>query len=177
MTRKWKVTLSITGGLLLVALAGGAWVWKTRAPLLREVALDLKAGAGARGAEKQYERFLELRYGSMTNPENRQKVFLGFFDTNHLEGMYRLVKFMKPNERTNNIAATADWLASYRENMTSAERDQLISWMKSPEGLKEIQRASAIYRSRDIGYRSSTEPVIRELMTTLAELRQEGAPQ
>lgn len=177
MTRKWKVALSITGGLLLVAVAGGAWFWKRRAPLLREVALDLKAGARARGAENQYERYLELRYGSMTNPENRQKVFLGFFDTNHLEGMYRLVKFMKPSERTNNIAATANWLESYRGNMTAAERSALSEWMHSPEGLKNIQRASAIYRSRDIGYRSSTEPVIRELMTTLAELHREGTPQ
>lgn len=174
MTRKWKIVLSIGVGLVLVAIAGGAWIWNKRAPLLREVALDLKAGARARGATNQYERFLELRYGAMTNPENRQKVFLGFFDTNHLEGMYRLVKFMKPSERTNNIAATADWLANYREKMTPAERDQLIYWMKSPDGLKNIQRASAIYRSRDIQYRASTEPVIRELMTTLAELQQDG---
>ena len=171
-TRRRRLIRTIGGGIVVALAVMGAWIWNTRAPLLKEVALDLRAGAQARGAEKQYERFLELRYGSMTNPANRQKVFLGFFDTNHLEGMYRLVRFMDAGERKTNIAATAEWLADYRDSMTPAERDALVDWMKSPEGLANIQRASAIYRSRDIKYRAATEPVIRELMTTLAELRQ-----
>jgi hypothetical protein len=170
------MVLSIGGGIVLALVTSGAWSWKTRAPLLKEVALDLKAGARARGAEDQYKRFLELRYGSMTNPANRQKVFLGYFDTNHLEGMYRLVSFMNAGERKKNIAASAEWLAEYRENMTVPERDALMDWMRSPKGRANIQRASGIYRSREIGYRAATEPVIRELMTTLGELQQEASP-
>ncbi len=171
MTRKWKITLRISATVVLMVVAVAAWAWKTRAPIIREIALDLKAGAGARGAQKQFERFIELRYGPMDDPANRQKVFLGFFDTNHIEGMRRLVGFMKPAERQTNIAATADWIANYRDKMSAQEREALASALLSEEGRARIQRASALYRSRDIAYRSATEPVIRELMTTLTALQ------
>lgn len=158
----------------MVILTGvtAAWLWNSRGPVIREVALDLRAGAQARHAEKPFERFLELRYGPMTEATNRQAAFLGFFDPDHLEGMYRLVRYMTPAERQTNISATATWLASYRQTMTDAERQALTDWLLSAEGRANVQRASALYRSRDVGYRSSTEPVIRELMTTLAELQQ-----
>lgn len=153
--------------------AGAAWIWKSRGPVIRSIALDLRAGAQARHAEKPFERFLELRYGPMTEATNRQEAFLGFFDPNHVEGMYRLVRHMTPGERQKNIHATSNWLANYRATMTDGEKQSLADWLGSTEGRANIQRSSALYRSRDVGYRAETEPVIRELMTTLAELQQQ----
>lgn len=171
MNLKRKIALTL--GLLLVVLAAaGAWIWKARGPLLQEIALDLKAGAQARHSEKPFEQFLEIRYGPMTDPANRQKAFLGFFDATHIEGMHRLVGYMNGGERQTNIAATAEWIGGYRSNMTAAEREALATWVASPDGRARVQRASAIYRSRDLAYRAATEPVIRELMTTLALLEQ-----
>ncbi len=175
MTRK-RTVASLIGLVLIVSTVVACWAWKTRGPILKEVALDLKAGARARGAEKPFERFLELRYGPMNEPANRQKAFVGFFDPNHVEGMHRLVGYMKPSERQTNIAATAEWLANYRQAMTDMEQQSLADWLRSEEGRANIQRASALYRSRDVRYRSATEPVIRELMTTLAELQQNTPP-
>ena len=34
---------------------------------------------------------------------------------------------------------------------------------QSDEGRASLQQASAVYRSRDVGYRSATEPVVKEL--------------
>lgn len=170
VTRKGKILSSITATFIFAALAAG-WLWKTRAPILKEVALDIKAGVGARHAEKPFEKFLELRYGPMSDAKNRQTAFKGFFDPDHLEGMYRLVGHMKPNEKTNNIGATAVWLANYRAAMSPEERLALAQWIRSEEGRANIQRASAIYRSREIAYRAATEPVITELMTTLGALQ------
>jgi len=175
MTRKKKILVSL-GVAFVVAGAAAGWMWKSRGPLVKEVALDLKAGAMSRHAEKPFERFLEIRYGPLNEPANRQKAFLGFFDPTHLEGMYRLVGYMRDGERETNIAATAEWLAQYRQSMSEAEQQALGDWVRSAKGRAEIQRASALYRSRDMAYRAATEPVIRELMTTLATLQQNPPP-
>ena len=174
MLTKKKVFLSLGAGVALFAAASGVWIWKTRGPVLRSIALDLKAGAKARHAEKPFERYLELRYGTPTNPANRQKAFLGFFDPNHLEGLYRMNGYMKPDERQTNIAASAQWIASYRDTMSDAEREGLAAWLQSEEGRASLQHASGLYRSRDVAYRAATEPVIRELMATLASISKQA---
>lgn len=175
MTRKTKTILwRSAGGLLLAVLGGGAWIWHSHGAVLREVAKDIRAGIKSRHAEHPFESYMEHRYGPMTEATNRQKAFLGFFDAAHMEGMYRLVRHMKPEERQKNIAASADWIAQYRETMTPAEKEALADWLQSDGGRATLQQASALFRSRDVGYRSSTEPVIKELMTTLAGLRRES---
>jgi hypothetical protein len=177
MTRKKRIVLST---LAVVAILGGAtaaWTWKTRGPILREVAQDLRAGARSRNAEKPFERFIELRYGPMTEPENRRKAFVGFFDPMHMEGMFRLVGFMTEGERRTNIAASAEWIARYRESMSPEEKQALAIWLNSPGTQADLQRASGLYRSRDIRYRAANEPVISELMTTLSLLRNQPSDQ
>ena len=174
MTQKTKIVVWIGASVVLVAAIGAGWIWKTRSGLVKEVALDLKAGAMSRHAENPFERFLELRYGPMTEPINRQKAFLGFFDADHMEGMRRLVGYMKPGERETNIAASARWIANYRESMSDPEKQSLAEWLHSEQGRVTLQRSSALYRSRDVWYRASTEPVIRELMTTFTMLHQQG---
>ncbi len=171
MKRKTKIVLSICAGAVLVAAVGAGWLWKTRGPLLKEVAVDLKAGAMARHAENPFERFLELRYGPMTNAVNRQRAFLGFFDQEHQEGMRSLVRYMSQEERQKNISDTAAWIARYRTTMTPAEKESLANWLLSDEGRVRLQKAASMYRGRDLAYRSATEPVIQELMTTLAGLQ------
>lgn len=154
---------------------GGAagWVWKKRGAVIKDVAADLRAGAQSRHAPVPFDRFIELRYGPMDNPTNRQKAFVAFFDPAHMEGMYRLVGYMKPEEREKNIAASARWIARYRESMTEEDKRSLAAWLRQPGTRHELERASGLYRSRDINYRAATEEVIKELMTTLAMARNE----
>lgn len=175
MTRKTKAILwRSAGGLLLITACAGVWIWKTQGPVLREVAKDIRAGVKSRHAEHPFESFMQYRYGPMTEATNRQKAFLGFFDPAHMEGMYRLVRHMKPEEKQKNIGASAAWIAHYREHMTPAEKEALADWLQSENGRATLQQASALFRSRDVAYRSATEPVIKELMTTLASLRHEA---
>lgn len=171
MTRKRKIVLGCVAAVILGVGVWAAFVWKSDGPVLKEVAKDLKAGAMSRHAAKPFERFMEIRYGSMNEPANRQKAFLSFFDPAHLEGMHRLVGYMREGERQTNIAASAEWIARYRDTMSQQEREALSAWVNSDEGRATLQRASAIYRSRDVQYRAATEPVIREMMATLATLR------
>jgi len=173
MTRRSKIILATSTTVLLTLAVVTGWMWKTRGPVLKEIALNLRAGAQSRHAEKPFERFLELRYGPLTEATNREKAFLGFFDPNHIQGMHRLVKYMNEGERKTNIMATAHWVAHYRETMSDAEKAALASWVQSAEGRSNVRQASAVFRSRDVAYRSETEPVIKELLTTLAALQQE----
>lgn len=177
MTRKKRVILSALAAVLVIGGSTAGWVWKSRGPMLRAVAEDLKAGARSRNAEKPFEKFIELRYGPMTDPDNRRKAFVGFFDPVRTEGMYRLVGFMSDEERRANIAASAEWIARYRESMSPDEKQAMAAWLNAPGTQATLQKASSQYRSRDIRYRAATETVISELMTTLSMVRRESPPQ
>ncbi len=177
MKRRTKIILSIVGAVLFLGTAGAVWLWTARGPVLRDIALNIKAGVQSRHAAKPFERYLELRYGPMNEATNRQKVFTGFFDPTHIQGMHRLVSHMKDAERQKNIAATAEWLANHRQAMSEPEKQALADWLRSDEGRQDIQKASALFRSQDIHYRAATEPVIRELMTTLATIHQKDPEQ
>jgi hypothetical protein len=172
MTRKSKIIIGI-GGLALVALAlGGIW-WKRhfRGYTPVEVVLDVRAAVASRNAERPVERFLELRYGPLTEPANRQKAFLDFFNVGHIEGLQLLVRRAPEARRPVAIAAMAQWLADHRRNMSPEEKEALGAFVRTDAGRQTVQQATTKYLSQDVYYRAATAPVIRELMATLAEVQ------
>jgi len=173
MKRRTKVILWVgAAGFAFLTLGATLWVrhFKRYTPV--EVMMDVRAGIAARNAPKPVERFLELRYGPLTEPANRQKAFLDFFNVGHIQGMHLLVQRMPESRRQESINAMAQWIADYRRTMTPEERVMLGHYIRSGEGRTAIQQATAQYLSHDVRYRGATASVIAELMTTLAAVKQ-----
>lgn len=169
MTRRTKKVVWIGAGLLLTVVLGASF-WGRRfhdytpAAALR----DLRAAAGAEHAPRPVDRYLELRYGPMTEPANRQRAFLDFFDIGHIEGLYLIVGYMGGEQKRTNIAAMAQWIADYRRTMSPQEKTTLGAYLGSDAGRATLRRATAQYLQKDVRFRAETAGVIEELMTTLA---------
>lgn len=151
-----------------MALGAIWWVRRFQDYTPVEALQDLQAAAKVRNAPQPVERFLELRYGPLTEPANRQKAFLDFFNVGHIKGLQMLTSRMGEQRRQASISAMARWVSSYRESMTSAEREALGRYIRSEGGMQTLQRATAQYLRQDVHFRAATAPVIGELMTTLA---------
>lgn len=168
-----KKVLWLGATLLLIVAAGVAgWIWRFRTYTPVAVALDIQAAVRARNAPNPARQFLENGYGSLAEPANRQQAFLGFFDLDHMEGLYRITSHMQGTQRQTNIAATAEWIADYRRLMRPEEKAALASHLGSAVGRATLQKATSAYLKRDVAYRAATAPVIAELMTTLAAVQQ-----
>ena len=130
--------------------------------------LDIRAAIGARNAPRRVDRFLELRYGPMTDPANRQKAFLDFFNPGHIEGLQLLVRHMPAHMRQDNISGMAQWIADYRKTMTAEEKQALGTYFRSEAGRATLQSGTSRYLSQDVHYRASSAQVVSELMLTLS---------
>ena len=172
ITRRTRIILW-TGavGLALVALGVTWWIWHFQRYTPAEVVQDLGAAVAARNAPKPVERFLELRYGPLTEPANRQKAFLDFFNVGHIEGLQILVSRAPESRRRASIDAMAQWVADYRRTMSPEEKQTLREHLGSDQGRATLQQATTKYLSQDVRYRAATAPVIAELMATLAEVQ------
>ena len=157
--------------IALIALAVTFWIRQFHHYTPVEVLRDLQAAARVGPAPRPVERFLELRYGPLTDPANRQKAFLDFFNIGHIKGLRLLVSRTPSEQRQANINAMAQWVADYRTTMTSEEKAALGAYVRSPAGNATLQQATAQYLQQDVRFRASTAPVIQELMTTLATVR------
>lgn len=167
-----KIILATLGVILVLAGVGTAlWVRHFHSYTPVEVVLDLRAAVAARNAPKPVERFLELRYGPLTEQANRQKAFLDFFNVGHIEGLRVLVARAPEERRQKSINAMAEWVADYRRTMTPEEKQALNTYLATPAGQTLLQQATAKYLSHDVQYRSATAPVIAELMETLAAVK------
>ena len=155
----------------LVVLATALWVHHFKRYTPAEVFLDLRAGIAAKDAPKPVERFLELRYGPLTDPANRRNAFLDFFNVGHIQGLHLLVERMPESRRAESIQGMAQWIANYRRTMTPAEKHALGSYLRSGEGCMAVRQATAQYLSHDVRYRDATASVIAELMATLAAVQ------
>jgi hypothetical protein len=166
---RWWWSLVILAGLAV--LLAGLWTWRFRTYTPKEALLDLRAAARSRHAPRPVERFLELRYGPLTEATNRQHAFLDFFNQGHIEGLYMISGHLKDDLRRARIADMAKWLGQYRQSLTPGEKAALRARLETPEGKVMLQKATSLYLSRDVAYRAATAPVITELMTTLAEIK------
>lgn len=159
----------------MVAVA--AVIWLRVVYFGRPVGLmrDIRAGLAARSIkdpDQRLAKYLEGRYGDLSDPANRQAVFVDFFDTERIKALQMLVKRAPEDQRQANIDAMARWLANYRASMSAAERAALNAQFQSPEGRSRLGRATAQYNSQDVLYRGYTAPVISELLRTLNEVEQ-----
>ncbi len=171
--------LALWTGLAGLLLAGaGALVWfrtfRHYAP--REVMKDIRAGLAARHVREpqaRVEAFLGARYGPLTDPANRQKAFLDFFDVDHIKGLNFIVNHTPVEQKQANTRAMAQWIAQYRRTMSPQERAALQASLDSEAGRTMLRRATAQYQSQDVYFRGAQKAVVAELMTTLAELRKQ----
>jgi hypothetical protein len=169
---KWFFWAGLSG-LAAIAVAGCVWVRILHHYPPRELMKDIRAGIAARQIKDPHERYrtyLEHRYGSMSDPANRQKVFLDFFNKEHIRALQFLVKHSPPDQRRANIQASADWIAEYRASMGSQERAALSAQLQCAEGRTMLRQALAQYNSQDVYYRGGTVPVISQLLTTIREV-------
>ena len=158
-------------GILLIAACATFWIRNFHRYTPLEALRDLEAAAQVKDAPRPVERFLELRYGPLTDPANRQRAFLDFFNVGHIKGLNMLVRRMPSEMRQANITAMAQWVANYRATMTSEEKAALAAYVTSPGGRATLQQATAQYLRQDVRYRAATASVIQELMTTLATVQ------
>ncbi len=158
-------------GVAVLTLGAVLWIRTFHRYTPLEVVQDIRAGLAARHAPQPVERFLELRYGSLTQPANRQKAFLDFFNVGHIEGLQIIVAHMQDGERQTNTAAMARWVAEYRRTMSPEEKQALNARLSTADGRRMLQQATAQYLRQDVHYRAATAGVITELMTTVVAVQ------
>jgi hypothetical protein len=172
MKRRTKRVLWVLGSLLVcLGLAVLLWIRNFHSYTPAEVILDIKAGIAAKDDGHPVEKFMDLRYGSQSEPANREKAFLDFFNVGHVQGLELMVNHMPQSMREPRINEMAQWVADYRKTMTPEEKQALREHLNTPAGRLAIQQATQQYLSQDVYYRGATANVIRELMATLTEIQ------
>ena len=164
------------GGLTVLAVAGLStvlWVRHFHRYTPIEALHDLQAASRVGNAARPVERFLQLRYGPMSNPVNREKAFLDFFNIGHIKGLNMLVAATAPEQRQANIDAMAQWVASYRAGLTPQEKTSLGAYFRSDAGRTTLQEASVQYLAQDVHFRASTAGVVQELLTTVSTVQKQ----
>ena len=167
----WRVT-GIT--MVVLAVVGAIVVDRIRQRIPPELMQDIRAGIAARhisDPDQRFQRYLEGRYGSLSDPANRDKAFLDFFNVDHIRALQLLVKHSPENMHQANINASAKWVEKYRESLTAQQRADLGARLQSLDGRTMLQRATAQYNSQDVQYRGQTAPVISQLLKTIAGLQ------
>ena len=177
MKSRFFKSLFYSGGVLSILAATGAilWYFTFRHRIPKDLIKDVRAGIAARHVREPNARiktFLEARYGSMSNPTNRENAFLGFFDSEHIKGFGFLVSHTPMKQRQANSQAMADWIANYRSTMTPEEKAALQTRLNSEGGKAMLRQATAQYQSQDVYFRGAQKAVIAELMFTLSALRE-----
>ncbi|HNQ88728.1 MAG TPA: hypothetical protein PKM73_08950 [Verrucomicrobiota bacterium] len=172
-----KRTLACTGagaGIFLLLLGFG-WLRFFPQGTPQDLLRDIRAGIPARALkdpDARLEAYLTRRYGPLSDPANRQRVFLEFFDPERIKVLQLIVRHSPDEQRQANIDAMARWIAAYREGLDPIERAGLGALFQTPEGQAQLRRATAQYNAQDVRYRGSTTPVISQLLRTINEVEQ-----
>jgi hypothetical protein len=173
---KSRLALWISASLVTaIALAGFVWVRVLHHGPPAALWKDIRAGAAARDIQDpdaRLQRYLEERYGPMTDLNCRREAFLGFFDVDHIQALHLLLNYSPEPMRPRLIAAMARWVEAYRSSLTSRERMDLSARFTAPEGQAMLKRSTAAYNSQDVRYRGATAPVISQLLKTIREVQQ-----
>ena len=167
----WRIA-AIIFAVLVIAM-GALWL-KVRREIPREILPDVRAGLAARGIadpDKRLSKYLELRYGSMDDPANREKVFLDFFEVDRIKALQFLVRHAPERQRQASIEAMSRWVEKYQNSLTGSERERLKARFSTDEGRARLRRATAQYNSQGVEYRGQTAVVISQLLKTIAAVQ------
>jgi len=167
-TFSWSRTALIIAAATVVILAGTFLFFRQRLPA--GIMKDIRAGIAAKDIsdpDQRVKKYLELRYGSMESPANRQKAFIDFFDIEHIKALQLMVSHAPKGRGQESIQAMSRWVETYRESLTLSEREQLREQLGSPQGRAMLQWATAQYNSQSVEYRGQTAPVISQLLKTV----------
>ncbi len=159
--------------LVLLVVIGGLTL---RRKISAELMQDIRAGIAARpirNPDERLKKFLEVRYGSQDDSANRQKVFLNFFNIEHIKAMQVLVKNSSADQRQTNIMAMAKWVENYRNSLTPEQRAALSTQLQTEDGHSMLRQATAQYNSQDVRYRAMTAPVISQLLITIGQMQKQ----
>ena len=168
---RWRVTGII---LAVVVMAGVVIFFQVRRHLPRDFDKDIRAGLAAReiaDPDERLRKYHEERYGPLSDPLNRQKVFMGYFDLEHIKAMQFMVQHIPEDRRAATIQASARWIENYRNSLTPQERAALQAQFQGPEGQAMLKQATGQYNSQDVQYRGQTVPVISQLLQTIYHLQ------
>ena len=172
MKRRTRLTIWWSLGIFAcLVLFAVLWVRHVYHYTPAEVIQDVKAGLAAKDAPQPVERFLEVRYGPLTEPANRQRAFLDFFNIGHIKGLYFISSHEPEARRKEHTADMARWIANYRRQMTPEDKQALRARLGADGGKALVQAATAQYMSQDVRYRAIAAPVITELLATLTEVQ------
>lgn len=170
--RAWGRIIGISlVALALVVIVGGLTL---RRRLPRELMQDIRAGIAARNIQDpdaRLNKYLEVRYGTQSDPANRRKVFLDFFNLDHIKAMQMMVRHSPSDQKQANVLAMSRWVESFRNSLQPEDRAALSAQLQSDAGRVMLGRATAQYNCQDVYYRGLTAPVISQLLTTIAELQ------
>ena len=174
-TDKLKTFLYISvAALAILLLLGGFLAYVIHRKISPDLRKDIHAGMQARNIsdpDARLRKYLENRYGSLTEASNREAAFLGLFDIEHIKSMQLIIRHSPDDMRQANIDAMARYLASYRTNMTSQEKADLHTFFKTQEGGAMLKHATTQYNSQDVQYRGQTAPVISQLLNTIQSVQ------
>lgn len=172
--RLWRAAGLVLAGL---AVVGTVVFFLVRRQMPAGMMESIRAGMAARtisDPDQRFARYIEGRYGPQTDPVNREKAFLSFFDPEQIRTLQLLVQHSPENQRQANIDASAHWVRQYRESMTVQQRRELRARLQTPEGQGMLRKATALYNSQDVEYRGRTSPVISQLLKTVASAQNES---
>ena len=159
--------------VIVLALLAGGLFWRRHfhhyTPL--DAMRDLQAASQVGHTPHPVERFLELRYGPQTDPANRETAIRDFFNSGHIEGLYRIIGTRTDPHAKALVAETAQIVATYRQMMQPADKAELGAYFRSEAGRQQLREATDAYQSKDVRFRAVTTPVIQELMTTLTAVQ------
>lgn len=172
-----KLTWRRAAALALAALIvlGAVVGYSVRRRIPPEWIADIRAGMAARNekdADGRLNRYLENRYGSQSDPTNREKVFVDFFNVEHIKALQLMVRHSPEAQRQDNINSMAEWVVDYRESLSEADRARLREQFGTDAGRVMLRQATAAYNVQDVRYRGQTAPVISELLKTIHSLQE-----
>ena len=173
--KRTTIILLASGVAVVVLITAGSVFWARTFGHYppREVFKDIRAGLAAKNVPQPKERvevFLTARYGSLTDPANRQRAFLDFFNVDHTKGLDFISGRTPPSQRAADTQAMAEWIAHFRKTMSKEERAALRTRMNSEAGRKMLQQSTAYYMAQEESVRKAQKPVMTELTTTLTSL-------
>lgn len=160
--------------LVAVLIAGAVGWFAIRRRIPPELIQDIRADIGVKDiwdANQRLQRYLDLRYGPQSDPANREKVFMDFFNIEHIKALQLMVQHSPENQRQANIATMTRWVGEYRKSLTPQERATLNAHFQTETGHQMLRQATAQYNSQDVRYRGLTAPVISELLNTLSSVQ------